>query len=69
MHEEILVVGIVGIVDIDKHAILEIKALLRSSSLSVQEIAYRFEFPNLSFFGRYFKKHTGMSPLQYRGSR
>lgn len=51
---------------IDKHVILEIKALLQSTDLSVQEIANQLQFPDQSFFGRYFKKHTGTSPLSYR---
>ncbi|MBO4985092.1 MAG: AraC family transcriptional regulator [Bacteroides sp.] len=51
---------------IDKHVILEIKAMLKSTNLSVQEISNRLHFPDQSFFGRYFKKHTGLSPLKYR---
>ena len=51
---------------IDKHVILEIKVLLKSTNLSVQEISNQLCFPDQSFFGRYFKKHTGLSPLQYR---
>ena len=51
---------------IDKHVILEIKVLLESTDLSIQEIANRLQFPDQSFFGRYFKKHTGISPLYYR---
>lgn len=51
---------------IDRHVILEIKALLKSTNLSIQEISNKLCFPDQSFFGRYFKKHTGISPLQYR---
>lgn len=51
---------------IDKHVILEIKVLLQSTDLSIQEIANQLQFPDQSFFGRYFKKHTGISPLNYR---
>ena len=51
---------------IDKHVILEIKVLLESTDLSIQEIANRLQFPDQSFFGRYFKKHTGISPQYYR---
>ena len=42
--------------------LLEIKMLLQSTDLSVQEIAYRLHFPDQSYLGRYFKKHTGESP-------
>lgn len=33
---------------------------------NIQEISNSMKFADQSFFGRYFKKHTGMSPLQYR---
>ena len=51
---------------IDRHAIMEIKVMLKNSHLNIQEISNRMKFTDQSFFGRYFKKHTGMSPLQYR---
>ena len=33
---------------------------------TISEIAQEFDFPSLSFFGKYFKKHTGFSPRAYR---
>jgi len=51
---------------IDSAVILEIKMLLQTTDLSVQEIAYRLRFPNQSYLGRYFKKHTGTSPSEFR---
>ncbi|MDR1554334.1 MAG: AraC family transcriptional regulator [Prevotellaceae bacterium] len=51
---------------IDKYFILEIKILLQSPKLTISEIAYRLGFPNESYFCRYFKRHTGMSPKNYR---
>lgn len=42
------------------------QAKLRSSELTIQEIAYSLNFPDISFFGKYFKRYTGMSPKQYR---
>ncbi len=54
---------------IDRAVILEIKNLLQSTDLSVQEIAYELHFPDQSYLGRYFKKHTGQSPLAFRNSR
>ena len=54
---------------IDRAAVLEIKMLLHSSELSVQEIAYRLRFPDQSYLGRYFKHHTGLSPTEYRNAR
>ncbi|MDE7005047.1 MAG: helix-turn-helix domain-containing protein, partial [Alistipes sp.] len=54
---------------VDRAVVLEIKMLLQSSDLSVQEIAYRLHFPDQSYLGRYFKNHTGMSPTEYRNAR
>lgn len=44
----------------------EIKKKLLYSSESVKEIAYSLNFPNSSFFGKYFKIHIGISPTRYR---
>ena len=46
--------------------ILDAKAKLHNTDLTVQEISNSLNFPNASFFGRYFKRYTGYSPLQYR---
>lgn len=51
---------------IDVHVIAEIKLLLKSTNLSIQEIAYKINFPNQSFLCKYFKAHTGLSPTHYR---
>ena len=40
--------------------------LLRDPELSIQQIASRMSFADQSSFGKFFKKHTGMSPLKYR---
>ncbi|MBR6294287.1 MAG: helix-turn-helix domain-containing protein [Lachnospiraceae bacterium] len=39
---------------------------LRFTDMSIQEIANGLKFPNASFFGTYFKEHTGMTPMEYR---
>ena len=51
---------------ITEYVILEAKVLLKSSKMDVQGIAYKLNFPNQSFFGKYFKQKTGMTPGQYR---
>lgn len=51
---------------IDSLVVLEAKVLLKSSELSIQEIADELHFSNQSFFGKYFKHHAGMSPKEYR---
>lgn len=44
----------------------EIRRMLNESDLSLKEIAQRMNFPDQSVFGRYFRKHAGMSPTDYR---
>ena len=40
--------------------------LLREPDLTIQEIAEKLSFSDQSSFGKFFKKHTGVSPLRYR---
>jgi len=54
---------------IDDYVVLEAKNLLKYSTMSIQEIAYYLNFSNQSFFGKYFKSHTGMTPSAYRIGR
>ncbi len=51
---------------IDESVILEAKTLLKYSGMSIQEIAYHLNFSTQSFFGKYFKQHTGTSPSRYK---
>lgn len=46
--------------------IMEIKMLLRSTPMSIKEIAHEMNFPNQSFLGKYFKNITGLSPSDFR---
>lgn len=43
-------------------------SLLRSTGLSIKEIAYKLSFCDEHYFSNVFKKYTGMSPREYRGS-
>ena len=54
---------------IENHVILEARAMLQSSDMTIQQIAASLNFPNQSFFGKYFKRATGLSPKQYRNNR
>ncbi len=54
---------------ISHRCIQEIKRMLRTTNDSIQEIAFQLHFPDQSFFSRYFKKHTGMSPMDYRNKQ
>lgn len=51
---------------IDQYVVKDINHLMKYTSKSVKEIAYELKFPNLSFFGKYVRKHLGMSPKAYR---
>lgn len=53
---------------INEHVIEIIKSYLKYSDKSVKEIAQILDFPNLSFFGKYVKRHTGLSPVAYQNS-
>ena len=46
----------------------EAKRLLTSTKMSVKEISAILNFPEQSFFGRYFKQYAGCSPAHYRKS-
>ena len=51
---------------IDEYVILEAKTLLKYSGMSIQEIANALNFSTQSFFGKYFKQHTGYSPSRFK---
>lgn len=51
---------------IAQQVITEAKLLLETSEMSVKEISIRLNFPSQSFFGKYFKQYTGVSPKEYR---
>ena len=46
--------------------IMDAKSQLKSTSLTIQAISDSLNFANISFFGKYFKRYVGMSPLEYR---
>jgi AraC-like DNA-binding protein len=51
---------------ITEKTIAEAKSLLQSSKNSIKEIAYQLGFTESTHFSNYFKKHTDLSPVQYR---
>lgn len=60
--------GITAVEWIERYVVLEAKVLLKSTNLSVQQIADELNFPSQSFFGKYFRKNMGMSPTSFRNS-
>ena len=51
---------------IDHYVTLEIRVLLKNTTMNIKEIAKELNFPNQSFLGKFFKEHVGMSPSKYR---
>ncbi|MDR1543003.1 MAG: helix-turn-helix domain-containing protein [Prevotellaceae bacterium] len=45
---------------------LEAKALLKSTNMTIQQISDYLNFPSQSFFGKYFKRVEGISPREYK---
>ena len=52
---------------IDDHVVLEAKALLKSTNMTIQQISDELNFADQSFFGKYFKRIVGVSPREYKG--
>lgn len=50
---------------IQKRKILEAKRLLSNKQLSIQEVAYRLGFEQPTYFTKYFKKDTGVTPKEF----
>ena len=44
----------------------EASRLLRDPDLTIQQVAERLNFADQSSFGKFFKKHSGLSPMKYR---
>ncbi|MDR2679473.1 MAG: helix-turn-helix transcriptional regulator [Tannerella sp.] len=47
---------------------IEAKGMLKMPRTNVQQVANELHFPDQSTFGKFFKKHTGMSPMAFRKS-
>lgn len=46
--------------------VMEAKCLMRQPGKTINEIAQEMNFPDQSTFGKFFKKHTGVSPKEYQ---
>lgn len=51
---------------IDSRIVLEAKRLLSYSALSVKEIGFELGFDEPTNFNKYFRKHTSMTPVEFR---
>lgn len=54
---------------IDDYVILTAKALLKSTDMTIQQISDELNFPSQSFFGKFFKRLTGVSPKTFRNEK
>jgi AraC-like DNA-binding protein len=53
---------------VNNATILSIKRRLRTTNDTIQQISEDFNFQTASTFSRYFRQHTGMTPLKFRNS-
>ena len=51
---------------VNRHTIQLAKVMLRYTDLPVWEIGERLNFANPSFFSKFFRKETGLTPGEYR---
>lgn len=49
--------------------LVEAKQMLQSTPLSVRDVSDKLNFPNQSYFGKWFKNHTGISPLEFKAGK
>ncbi len=61
--------GMTAVSWIERLVVLEAQVMLKSSNLNIQQISDELNFKSQSFFGKYFKKFTGMSPKEFRNSK
>lgn len=47
--------------------VMEAKVQLKTTDQPVKNIAFNLGFTNVSFFHRYFRRHAGVTPQEYRG--
>ncbi len=48
------------------YTVQEAIRLLRYSDKTIKQISNEMNFPSMSFFGKFFKQQTGVSPMKYR---
>lgn len=62
-----VVTGLSALEWINNYIVLEAKMVLSSNpKMTIQEVADYLGFPDQSFFGKFFKKHIGMTPSDFK---
>jgi AraC family transcriptional regulator, transcriptional activator of pobA len=51
---------------IDERVMLEAKRILLHTNLSIKEIGFDLGFEDPTYFIKYFRKHTGRTPIEFR---
>lgn len=51
---------------INEHIVVNIQVLLSTTDMTIAQISEGLDFPNASFFTKFFKEQTGMTPKAYR---
>ena len=51
---------------IDTYVIMQLRSALQGSDRPVKEIAWDFNFSSSAFFCDYFKRHVGLTPMEFR---
>lgn len=51
---------------INQYVILEAKSMLRMKDTNIKDVSNHLNFANQSFFAKFFKKHTGYTPKEYK---
>jgi AraC family transcriptional regulator, transcriptional activator of pobA len=52
---------------IQDRLLLESKRLLYATDMDIKEISFHLNFEDVSYYNRFFKKLTNLTPVQYRG--
>ena len=51
---------------IDHYVTMQVKLQLRTTDISIKEMAWQYHFSDVSFFCRHFRQRTGMTPQEFR---
>jgi AraC-like DNA-binding protein len=54
---------------IQEHVLLEAKAMLGAPHTTVAQVADALHFPDQSTFGKFFRRHTGLSPKAFQETK
>lgn len=51
---------------IEDYVMLEAKAMLTNTDMTISQISDHLHFPDTSTFGKYLRRHTGLSPKEFK---